>query len=209
MVFADRRQAGELLAEHLWEYSSRDDVLVLAIPRGGVLVGAEIAKKLKVALDVIVTKKIGAPDNSELAIGAVAEDGEPIFAQDLLQRLRIETTYLNTATAEVHEKIREQIQTFRHGRELKVADMVVIVTDDGVATGSTVEAALHWLRSKNSREIILAIPTGARDSMVELEKLSDKTICLDQPRWFAAVGQFYREFSQVSNKEVQQLLRDR
>lgn len=206
MVFSDRKQAGELLAEKLSDYKDRKDVIVLAIPRGGVVVGAEIVRKLNVSLDVVVTKKIGAPDNPELAIGAVAEDGNPIFDQDLLSRLRVESSFQKKATASVHRKIDDYIRKFREGRSLDVKGKVVIVTDDGVATGSTMEAALSWLKEKGPTEIVLAIPTGARDSMERLEKLADKTICLDKPLWFAAVGQFYREFTQVDDEEVKKIL---
>jgi putative phosphoribosyl transferase len=206
MVFEDRKQAGKLLSEKLSGYKNRENVIVLAIPRGGVVVGAEIARELGIGLDVVVTKKIGAPGNAELAIGAVAEDGEPIFDQDLLGRLRVNSRYLRKATLEVHDKIAGYIKKFREGRSLEVEEKVVIVTDDGVATGSTVEAALSWIKEKKPAEIVLAIPTGARDSMARLEKLADKTICLDKPAWFAAVGQFYREFTQVSDEEVKRIL---
>lgn len=206
MVFEDRKQAGKLLSEKLSDYKNQKDVVVLAIPRGGVIVGYEIAKELGVVLDVVVTKKIGAPQNPELAIGAVAEDGKPIFDQDLLGRLQVDSSYLKKATLEVHKKIVDYVEIFRKGRVLDVGGKTVIVTDDGVATGSTVEAALSWIREKEPVEIILAVPTGARDSIARLEKLADKTICLDKPLWFAAVGQFYREFSQVSDEEVKRIL---
>lgn len=206
MIFEDRRQAGRMLAEKLRSYANREDILVLAIPRGGVVVGDEIAKALKVKMDVLVTKKIGAPGNEELAIGAVAEDGEPIFDSGLLERLRVDERYKRSATEGVHKKIAGYIQKFRDGRNLDVAGKTVIVTDDGVATGATVEAALSWLRKKKPREIVLAIPTGAADSMDRLEKLANKTICLDKPMWFAAVGQFYKDFGQVSDQEVKRIL---
>ncbi len=206
MVFDDRRQAGELLAGKLSGYESRYDAVVLAIPRGGVVVGMEMARILQVKLDVVVTKKIGAPGNEELAIGAVAEDGEPVLNQDLIGRIGVSDEYLRKATFEVHKKIKNYIKKFRGGKELEVSDKSVIVTDDGVATGYTVEAALSWLSGKDPREIVLAIPTGARDSMKRLEKKAQKTVCLDKPLWFSAVGQFYREFGQVSDEEVERML---
>lgn len=208
MIFENRKQAGRLLAEKLIEYSNKENVLVLAIPRGGVVVGAEVSRVLKVPLDVVVTKKIGAPGNEELAIGAVAEDGEPIFDKDLKRRIDVDRTYLKRKTKEVREeKIEVYIEKFRKGRALDVKGKTVIVADDGVATGSTMEAALSWLREEEPAEIILAIPTGARDSMERLEKLADKTICLDKPLWFSAVGQFYREFAQVDDGEVERILK--
>lgn len=223
MVFTNREQAGELLAEKLSDYAGRDDVIVLAIPRGGVVVGAEIAKKLGVPLEVLVTKKIGAPLNPELAVGAAAEDGEPIFDKDLIARLGIKENELRKTRNEVYKKIKGYIKKFRKGRELKLEGKTVIVTDDGVATGSTVEAALAWIRAKSReqgvkkrstkmiragpKQVVLAIPTGARDSMERLEKLADESICLEKPRWFTAVGQFYQEFDQVSDEQVLEYLK--
>lgn len=206
MVFENRKQAGKLLAEKLTDYSGKRDTLILAIPRGGIVVGAEIARELNVGLDVVVTKKIGAPGNPELAIGAVAEDGKPIFDGSLVQRLDVNDHYKKKATQEVQNKIKDYINKFREGRKLEVDGKIVIVTDDGVATGSTLEAALSWLGGKKPKEVVLAIPTGARDSMDNLEKLADKSICLDKPLWFAAVGQFYREFEQVEDEEVKRIL---
>jgi len=206
MVFDDRRQAGKLLAVKLSAYKSNSNVVILAIPRGGVVVGVEMARVLQVNLEVIITKKIGAPGNEELAIGAVAEDGEPIFDSELVGRLGVDKTYMEKATKVVHKKIADYIQKFRGGRELDVEGKVVIVTDDGVATGSTVEAALYWLKEKKSREVVLAIPTGAMDSMNRLAKLANKTVCLDKPIWFGSVGQFYKEFGQVSDEEVGEML---
>ncbi|MCH7952123.1 phosphoribosyltransferase [Patescibacteria group bacterium] len=206
MVFSDRKQAGQLLSKKLSDYSNRKDVVVLAIPRGGVVVGYEIARELKVALNVVVTKKIGAPGNEELAIGAVAEDGEPIFDEQLVGQLQVDEDYRSAATARVHRKIVDYIQKFRGGRALDVAGKVVIVTDDGVATGSTMEAALSWLREKKTAEIVLAVPIGARDSTTRLEKFADRSVVLDKPFWFGAVGQFYREFGQVDDNEVKKIL---
>ncbi len=205
-IFADRREAGQLLAKELSSYFNRLNAMVLAIPRGGVVVGGEVARALKLPLDVIVTKKIGAPGNEELAIGAVAEDGEPIYDQDLVSRLGIGKKQLSWLSKQVFQKIKDYITNFRGGRALGVADRVVIVVDDGVATGATIQAALAWLRSKHPKEVILAVPTGAADSMRKLEQMADRTVCLDKPEWFAAVGQFYREFGQVSDEEVKRIV---
>lgn len=206
MLFANRREAGKLLAKRLSEYSNRSDVVVLAIPRGGVVVAAEVARALHVALDVIVTKKIGAPHQEELAIGAVAEDGEPIFDRALISQLDISDDYLKKAKKRIHKKIADYIKKFRKGDSIALARKVVIVVDDGIATGSTVEAALVWLKEKKPAEIVLAVPTGAGDSVGRLSKLADKTICLDTPSWFSAVGQFYKEFEQVSDEQVGRIL---
>lgn len=207
MIFKNRRQAGKLLAEKLSEYSGREDVLVLAIPRGGVVVGAEISRLLNISLDVVVTKKIGAPGNPELAIGAVAEDGEPIIDQGQAARLDVSKEYIKQAVRRVKkEKVRSYVNKFRGGRELDVRGKTVVVTDDGVATGLTMEAALSWLIKKKPGKIILVVPTGASDSMERIERLADETICLDKPMWFSAVGQFYEEFVQVEDEEVKKIL---
>jgi len=205
-VFIDRKEAGQLLSKELSSYSHRLDAMVLAVPRGGVVVGHEVSHKLNLPLDVVVTKKIGAPSNEELAIGAMAEDGKPIFDEELVLRLGIEKQYLSEATKRISQKIQAYIEDFRGGRALEVAEKAVIVVDDGVATGATIAAALSWLRTQRPKEIVLAVPTGARDSMERLEKLADLTVCLDKPEWFSAVGQFYREFGQVSDEEVRRIL---
>ena len=206
MIFESRVEAGRLLSEKLSSFSNSDGSVVLSIPRGGVVVGAEVSRLLNLPLEVIITKKIGAPGNEELAIGAVAEDGEPILDSDLVGRLGVDKRYLKNATKETHKKIADYILKFRDGRKLEVFQKTVIVTDDGVATGYTVEAALSWLSGKKPKEVVLAIPTGARDSMKRLERMADKTVCLDKPLWFSAVGQFYREFGQVSDEEVRKIL---
>lgn len=207
MIFSNRQQAGQLLAEKLSDYKDRKNVLVLAVPRGGVVVGAVLASELEVPLDVVVTKKIGAPDNPELAIGAVAENGEPIFDQELVARLGINQRYMQSATAKVHNTIASYVRKFRGGRPLSINGQVVLITDDGVATGSTMEAAILWLRKQRPAEIILAVPTGAEDSMERLSRLANRTVCLDTPIWFSAVGQFYQEFGQVSDEEVVRILK--
>jgi len=200
-VFSDRILSGELFS-----YSNHPNALVLAVPRGGVVVGYEVSRTLHLPLDVIVTKKIGAPSNAELAIGAMAEDGKPIFEEELLSKLGIEKEDLPREMRRVSRTIQEYIRIFREGRSLVLKEKVVIVVDDGVATGATLEAALSWLRTQRPKEIILAVPTGARDSMTRLERLADRTICLDKPEWFSAVGQFYREFGQVTDEEVKRIL---
>ncbi|OGY17761.1 MAG: hypothetical protein A3F04_01125 [Candidatus Chisholmbacteria bacterium RIFCSPHIGHO2_12_FULL_49_9] len=205
-VFSDRKEAGRLLSRELFSYSNHPNALVLAVPRGGVVVGYEVSRTLHLPLDVIVTKKIGAPSNAELAIGAMAEDGKPIFEEELLSKLGIEKEDLPREMRRVSRTIQEYIRIFREGRSLVLKEKVVIVVDDGVATGATLEAALSWLRTQRPKEIILAVPTGARDSMTRLERLADRTICLDKPEWFSAVGQFYREFGQVTDEEVKRIL---
>lgn len=222
MIFENREQAGKLLSEELSCFKGKSGVIVLAIPRGGVVVGYELARELGSELDVVVTKKIGAPENPELAIGALAEDGDPIFDQDLVRRLQVDEDYLRKAAGRIKKKISDYIDKFRSGRELDLEGKTVIITDDGVATGSTMEAALSWLNAKRNGDragkegakssvkgpvrVILAVPTGARDSMRRLEKLADQTVCLDKPVWFSAVGQFFREFDQVDDERVKEIL---
>jgi len=181
---------------------------VLAVPRGGVVVGYEIAKALGIPLDIIVTKKIGAPDNPELAIGAVAEDGTFILDEDIVRQVYVPKGYVE----EEVERMRQEIQRrlIRYRGDVPYPDLKnreVIVVDDGVATGSTLKAALKLLRRRGAKSVTVAVPVGPPDTIHELEKLADRVICLHTPAMFYAIGQFYEDFSQTNDEEVTELLR--
>ena len=181
---------------------------MLAVPRGGVVVGYEIAKALGIPLDIIVTKKIGAPDNPELAIGAVAEDGTFILDEDIVRQVYVPKGYVE----EEVERMRQEIQRrlIRYRGDVPYPDLKnreVIVVDDGVATGSTLKAALKLLRRRGAKSVTVAVPVGPPDTIHELEKLADRVICLHTPAMFYAIGQFYEDFSQTNDEEVTELLR--
>lgn len=206
-MFDDRLQAGELLAQELKNkgYGGANTV-VLAIPRGGVPVGRVIADVLQSQLNVIVTRKIPAPNQPELALGAVGPEGVRVIDVGLIERTGTEKEYLKSKIEDLKKEIRERENKFRGDRLLEVEGKTVILTDDGIATGATIEAAIRFLRTKNPAKIVLAAPVASRDSIEALESLVDDAVVLDVPEEFAAVGQFYKEFTQVTDEQVLELL---
>jgi predicted phosphoribosyltransferase len=206
ILLKNRVEAGKQLATAL--KTVRQDTIVLAVPRGGVVVGFEVAKALGIPLDIIVTKKIGAPDNPELAIGAVAEDGMFILDDNLLRQLYVPKEYIKEEVERMRQEIQRRLIRYRGNvpyPNLKKRD--VIVVDDGVATGSTLKAALRLLRGKGTKIVTVAVPVGPPDTIRELEKLADRVVCLQTPEPFYAIGQFYEDFSQTSDEEVTELLK--
>jgi putative phosphoribosyl transferase len=206
--FASRVDAGKRLAETLKKNFVGTDGVVLAIPRGGVVVGYEIAQALNLPLDVIVPRKLGAPYNPELAIGAVAEDGSTVLDSSLVAYLDVSQDYLNGEIQRQKKEIERRQTAYRQGmlaRQIKGKD--VIVVDDGIATGSTMKAALASVKNKGAKSITVAIPVGPPSTIQELKKLADRVICLYTPEYFQAIGQFYQDFSQTSDEEVIELIK--
>lgn len=209
MRFRDRRDAGRLLAKALSSWQGREDLLVLGIPRGGVVVAYEVAQALRAPLDVIVTHKLGAPSNPELAIGAVTSSGEVVLDSSLLWRLGVSEDYLRQETEAQRAEIARRLQVYQGGRPPSVIEgKTVIVVDDGVATGATTRATLRSLRAAAPKELILAIPVGPPDTVSALEEEADKVVCLYTPLLFWAVGAFYGQFDQTDDEEVKRLLED-
>ena len=211
-MWQDRIEAGQKLAQKLKEVLAEEKTpnqgLVLAIPRGGVVVGQQIAKTLNYPLDVIITKKIGAPGNPELAVGAIGFVGEPVIDEDLVTRLGVGKEYLEKKIAEVKNQIIIQEKEWRAGKEtLDLKNKVVVITDDGVATGATVKSAMEIVRQANPQKIILAVPVIAKESLNEIENLADEVVYLEAPELFFAVGQFYQNFDQITDEEVKELLK--
>ncbi len=202
-MFEDRYQAGELLAEKLSEYQKRG-VVVLAIPRGGVPVAKVISEKLKAQLGVVVTKKIGAPNEEELAIGAVGPTGEVILDANLIRKMGIGKETLKNAIKKAQEKVGKYKSKFKNNLDLK--DKIIILVDDGIATGATIKAAIQYLAKKGVARIILATPVAPREALAEFRNLVDKVVVLSTPSCFQSVGQFYKNFPQVTDEEVVQLL---
>jgi putative phosphoribosyl transferase len=204
-MFIDRIDAGQKLAEALIDLRDRSDsIVVLAIPRGGVMIGREVARSIHAPLDVILTHKLGAPDNPELAIGAVAEDGLTILLdQELLQQLQVSQSYLDAEIDRQKREMQRRAAIYRRGRErLAVTSKIVIVVDDGAATGSTLIAALRSVRSAGAQELIAAVPVGPNQVVRRLRHEADRVVCLLMPIDFWAVGQYYERFGQVSDEEV-------
>jgi putative phosphoribosyl transferase len=209
MRFRDRREAGRLLVEKLAFLRGRENLIVLGVPRGGVVVAYEIARALDAPLDVYITRKIGAPYNPELAIGAVASDGTVFLDEGLVNRLGIPQEYVEAETARQRAEIERRLVEYRGGRPpLVITDRTVVLTDDGVATGATILATIRALVAQNPAELILAIPVGPPDTVARLKKEVDELICLSTPRLFWAVGAFYIDFSQTSDEEVKSLLEE-
>jgi putative phosphoribosyl transferase len=209
MRFRDRREAGRLLVEKLAFLRGRENLIVLGVPRGGVVVAYEIARALDAPLDVYITRKIGAPYNPELAIGAVASDGTVFLDEGLVNRLGIPQEYVEAETARQRAEIERRLVEYRGGRPpLVITDRTVVLTDDGVATGATILATIRALVAQNPAELILALPVGPPDTVARLKKEVDELICLSTPRLFWAVGAFYIDFSQTSDEEVKSLLEE-
>lgn len=204
--YRNREEAGAILAEYLAHLKIEPDLVVLGIPRGGVVVAAVVAHALKAPLDLLPARKIGAPGNPEFAIGAVAGDTEYID-QDLIKRLGIPERYVQSELARQRELSLAQGRRLRGTREpIDISGKTVIVIDDGVATGATVLAALRALRKKGPRRLILAVPVGPMDSIETLRQVADEVVCPLVPEWFWSVGSHYENFEQVSDEEVIALL---
>jgi len=201
-MFADRTEAGRRLAALLREREVTPDI-VLAVPRGGLPVGRAVADEFDVPLDIVAAKKLGAPGNPELAIGAVAHDGSSWLNEDLVVRLGVDDTYVERERERAAETALEKVERYRAGRPpLDLAGKRVVVVDDGVATGATTRACLRAVRNTGADRVTLAVPVGPPDSIRELESEADEVVCVERPRAFGAVGQFYRQFGQVTDEEA-------
>jgi predicted phosphoribosyltransferase len=208
LPFRDRREAGRLLAEALRGHADRPRTVVLGLPRGGVVPAAEVANALRLPLDVILSRKIGAPGNPEFAIGAVAEDGLPYLNPAASPLIGGMGARVVREVQRQREEIQRRRARFRHGRPLSLPERAtVILVDDGVATGSTVIAAIGALRRKGVERLVAAVPVAPPDTAATLRGLVDELVVLATPSPFHAVGLFYEDFAQVSDDEVAAILR--
>jgi putative phosphoribosyl transferase len=206
--FRDRTEAGRMLAATLQEYANRDDVVVLALPRGGVPVGFEVAKALKAPLDVFVVRKLGLPGQEELAMGAIASGGARVLSRDLIRALGIPEEVVDQVTREEQRELERREREYRDGRPpVDVRGKTIILLDDGLATGSSMRAAVLALKQKEPAQVVVAVPVAPPDSCAELESVADKAVCAVTPQPFWGVGQWYEDFSQTSDEEVRELLR--
>ena len=207
-IFANRREAGQELAAAL-ESLRGQDVVVLAIPRGGVEVAAAVADALDAPLDVVIPRKIGAPGNPELGLGAVAE-GVEVLDERLVRMLGVDEDYLRSEIAAQQEETARRSAAYRRGREpLSVEGKVALVVDDGVATGGTAAAAVRWAKRKGAARVVLAVPVAPPDTVQRLGAEADQVVALATPEPFFAVGQWYTDFPQASDDEVVRLLAER
>lgn len=207
LVFRNRTHAGQLLAEALTKYANHDDVIVLGLPRGGVPVAYQIAKKLHVPLDVLVVRKLGVPGYEELAMGAIASGGVQVVHHDVMRALGIPRAALEAeAVVQLKELHRRELAYRGHTGTPEIEGRVVILVDDGIATGSTIRAAVQALRQQHPKQLIIAVPTAAPGTCSELEPTVDELVVLTRPGEFRGVGQWYEDFSQTTDAEVTQLL---
>jgi putative phosphoribosyl transferase len=206
-AFQNRTLAGRMLARHLGDYAGRTDVLVLALPRGGVPVGFEVAQALEAPLDVFVVRKLGVPGHEELAMGAIASGGVRVLNDEVVDSLGIPESVIENVTRREFEELRRREQAYRGERPPpQVRGRTVILVDDGLATGSTMRAAVASLRRLGPERIIVAVPTAAPSTCEEFRQEADDCICAITPEPFHAVGLWYEDFSQTTDDEVHELL---
>ncbi len=204
--FIDRQDAGIVLAEYLKDYAHQSNVIVLALPRGGVPVAYEVAIALSIPLDIFIVRKLGVPGHEELAMGAIASGDTIIFNEPLMNRLSLDQLSIGTVIQSEQKELIRREQLYRGNRPFPtLTDKTVIVVDDGIATGSTMRAAVTALRKHKPASIIIAVPVAAQETYEEMAKLADKIICPLKPINFFAVGLWYESFSQVSDSEVIEL----
>lgn len=210
-IFENREEAGRLLAEKLKKFQDSNPV-VLALPRGGLPIGSEIAKKLSAPLDVVLVRKIGMPGHEELAAGAIVDGDAPqlVINEEIVRLYNVPKTYLEDCKNKQLAEIERRRKLYQPNRpQLNVEGKTVLIVDDGIATGSTVYAAIHALRRKKPKRIVVAVPVAPADTVKKLGKEADEVICLDTPYPFYAIGAFYEDFSQLTDEDVIGILQER
>jgi putative phosphoribosyl transferase len=214
VLFRDRTDAAKQLAEGLYWLKNelqenKSSVVIVAVPRGGVVIGNIIASQLGAKLDLVVSRKIGAPFNPELAIGAVMPDGS-YFLNDVAEMMNVSQDYIESQIEKEVKEIDRRLIEFRGDREYynKLEDKIVVLVDDGIATGATILASAKWIKDKhNCKELIIAVPLAPGEILEDLKRVADKVIVLYTPEPFGAVGRFYHDFNQVSDDEVKEMMK--
>ena len=205
--FRNREQAGRALAERLKCYANRQDVVVLALPRGGLPVAAEVAAALPAPLDVFMVRKLGTPGQPELAMGAIASGGVRVLNEDVVQVLNVTSDAIDRVAAVEQRELERRERLYRAGRPFpSIADQVVILVDDGLATGSTMRAAVKAVRLHRPSKVVVAVPAGAAEMCEDFRHEADEVVCVIAPEAFNAVGIWYEEFPQISDDEVRDIL---
>lgn len=207
--YENRRHAGAVLAQRLQPFKGRVDVVVLALPRGGVPVAHEVARALDVPLDVFLVRKLGVPGHRELAMGAIASGGVRILNGDVVAAYRVPGAVIDSVAREEQAELERRERTYRDGRAAaELRGRVVLLIDDGLATGASMKAAVEAVRRHGPARIVVAVPVGSPETCRELADVADEIVCARAPEYFAAVGQWYRDFSQTTDEEVRQLLHE-
>ncbi len=208
-MFADRMDGGIQLAKKLKHYKAGKEVLVLALPRGGVVTGFAVACAIDAPLDILIVRKIGFPGQPELAIGAVSETGAVVLNQRIISYGAVTGKYIEDAISAQKEEIVRRIKLYRGGSRIEKLDgKTIILVDDGVATGATIKAAIATLKEEKIGRLVVAVPVSPRDTAGELGAMADEFICLYTPSDFLAVGNYYRDFAQVTDEEVVEILKE-
>ena len=208
--FEDRRHAGRVLAGQLEPYKGRSGVVVLALPRGGVPVAHEVARALGVPLDVFLVRKLGVPGRRELAMGAIASGGIRVLNEEVVSAFRLPEAVIDAVAREEQAELERRERTYRDGRTpVELRGRTVLLIDDGLATGATMKAAVEAVRARDPARVVVAVPVGSPESCREFSDIADEIVCARAPESFAAVGQWYRDFSETSDEEVCELLRER
>ncbi|HPU27145.1 MAG TPA: phosphoribosyltransferase family protein [Phycisphaerae bacterium] len=206
-IYADRRQAGRVLAEALKHYAGKPDVLILALPRGGVPVGFEVAETLGAKLDVYPVRKLGVPGHEELAMGAVAAGGVRLLNELVIRQLGISQATIETAAVREEEVLQSQLRKFGGNAPPPVIHgKTVILVDDGLATGSTMAAAIRAVRQQGPARVVVAVPVAPPDTCAEMKRIADEVVCVATPAIFGAVGLWYENFEPVDDHLVRRLL---
>lgn len=209
MIFQDRKQAGGMLAGQLAGYAGRSDVVVLAIPRGGVPVGAEVARALGVPLDIFIVRKLGVPWQEELAFGAIASGGVRVLAEDIVRMASITTEEIERVTEREKKELERRERVYRGERAaLEVKGKTVLLVDDGIATGSSMRAGIAALRRREPARIMVATPVAPASTCRRLRKEADEIVCVHMPETFHAIGEFYANFLSTRDEEVRALLEE-
>lgn len=207
MIFKDRQEAGRLLVPKLAEYKGIKNGIVLGLARGGVVVAYEVAKGLNLPLNVVVPRKIGAPGNPELAIGAIMEDGEGVFNERIIRLLSVPQSHIDAEVEAEKARAKQRLTLFRKNAPLPdLENSTVILVDDGIATGATMQAAIKSIQKSGARHIVVAVPVAAAQSLYPIEEAVDRVVCLDIPEDLGAIGYFYDHFDQTEDSEVVKLL---
>ncbi len=205
--FGDRREAGRELAARLEHFKGRKDVVVLALPRGGVPVAYEVARALGAPLDIFLVRKLGLPGHRELAMGAIASGGVRVLNEDVVNWYRLPDHVIDEVAREEQLELERREREYRHGRApVELRDRIALLIDDGLATGSTMKAAVQAVRAHGPSRIVVAVPVGSPDTCREFDDIADEIVCARAPEHFSAVGQWYRNFSQTTDEEVRDLL---
>ncbi|MCY9784369.1 phosphoribosyltransferase [Nocardiopsis sp. EMB25] len=204
--FRDRADAGLRLAERLGDLGE-EDVVVLGLPRGGVPVAFEVARRLRVPLDVIVIRKLGVPYQPELAMGAIGEGGVRVVNDQIIRMANVSEAELDGVQRRERAELDARVERFRRGRSgVPLTGRTVVLVDDGVATGATARAACQVARARGADRVVVAVPVGSPDSIADLRRVADEVVCVHEPEFFHAVGEWYQEFSQTPDEEVVELL---